>query len=286
MPASSISVARRCAKWMRGPNCLRHRHHVVVRAAPETADAEADAVRRRRHRVEQRLVVGGGRGDARQAEQRARRIVGMQGQPNAKFVRDRRHAFEKRHDVGAHLVRRDAAIGRDALGERREVLRRRHRAGQPGRDVARQGLDLAFAHRVEGLSRTRLRRRVIVGGRAVAPEHEQVERREAIMVEAQRGRAGRQRKIEVGAGPVDHRHHVVTDDADAFGRDRPHAFDPRLDRARASALAQNVVRAPECSRPRSTSAARGRPACSRSAPCARPPPCAARLRPARIDAAP
>ena len=84
---------------------------------------------------------------------------------------------------------------------------------------------------------------VVFGLRALALEHMQVERREAVIVEAQRGRAGRHRIIEIGAGPVDHRHHVVADGADAFGGDRPHALDPDFGLTRsAGAAALDVVR--------------------------------------------
>src|SRR5215213_2466364 len=84
---------------------------------------------------------------------------------------------------------------------------------------------------------------VVVDLRAFAPEHMQIESREAVTVEAQRGRAGWHRIIEIGAGPVDHRHHVVADRANALRRDRAHALDPDLGLARgARAATLDVIR--------------------------------------------
>ena len=71
--------------------------------------------------------------------------------------------------------------------------------------------------RVEPGARARqdLRRVIVLGAGTL--EHEAVEGRELVRVEAQRAAAARQRRAEIGAGPVEDRHEVVADGGDAAG---------------------------------------------------------------------
>ena len=83
------------------PRCeaFGHRGQIVFRAHAERTGAEADAVGLRGHGIEQRLIVFRRGCNARQAEQRPRRVVRMQRQRHAEGFGDRRHACEELAEV-------------------------------------------------------------------------------------------------------------------------------------------------------------------------------------------
>ena len=130
---SRADARKRCA----GRSARPSRAGRCPARTPRTAGAKADAVRLRRHGIEQRLVVRGGRGDARQAEQRARRIVGMQRQRDAELLGHRRDGVEKLDEMPAqHRFGVDAAIGCEPVAECRDGQRLGGRARQRAGDGA------------------------------------------------------------------------------------------------------------------------------------------------------
>ena len=139
-------------------------------------------------------------------------------------------------------------------------------AGQPGRDVFRQRFDLVRRHRVEQFARTRLRGGV-VARRSRARGHADRRPRSGRDRSAARSRRSAA-EVEIGAGPVDHRHDVVADDADASAATARMLSIQASIAPRRPASRARCRPAAECSRPRSRRAACGR-ARARSALCAR-----------------
>ena len=127
---------------------LGHRGQIVFRAHAERAGAEADAVGLRRHGVEQRLIVFRRGGDARQAEQRPRRVVRMQRQRHAERFGDRRHAREKFAEVLSQHLGIDAAILLQAVAELRDRQRIGGGARQRAGDVGDEDVDIGLRHRL------------------------------------------------------------------------------------------------------------------------------------------
>ena len=100
---------------------------------PLTRDGQVVMVRQRRHGIEQGGVVLGGRGDARQAEQRSRRIVRMQRQLDAMRLRRWRHGLQELYKMPPEPLRIDAAIVQQP--RRSEPLHLHHPAFDLGRAV-------------------------------------------------------------------------------------------------------------------------------------------------------
>ena len=129
---------------------LHHAGQIVVGPRAERAGAERDAVGRAVHRIEERAVVGLGRHDARQAEERERRVVRMAAEPHAEVLGDRHDLLQEGDEVTAQR----SGVDRGIFGEmgahvlQREVLRRPR---QPEDDVGGQGDTAAFVHRAEAL---------------------------------------------------------------------------------------------------------------------------------------
>ena len=113
------------------PEFSHHRDEVVVGARPERAGAKRHAVGQGRNGGEQCAIVGGGRDDARQAEQRERRIVGMDRQPRPEFGGDRRDLADEGEEIGPQIGGREPGVGAQSLEEasaRVFGLARRHAA--------------------------------------------------------------------------------------------------------------------------------------------------------------
>ena len=90
-----------------------HPHQIIDRVDAERTRAEADAVRGVRHGIEQGLIIRFGFCDARQPEKRARRIIRMQGQLDAEFIRPRADGLKKLDQVLAQ--HRLLPFGREIL---------------------------------------------------------------------------------------------------------------------------------------------------------------------------
>jgi len=194
-----------------------HGEDVVVGPRRERARAEAEAVRRRRRRGEDRSEVRLRAHDARQAEERHGRVVGVDREQDAGGLGRGRDRGDERGQVGARGRRVDAVVLREDRAEPRGVAR------DLGRHLARQApdhgrLERRARRRVERRpprARARRRRGVVRRGRARAPEAAEVERREVERVEAERLGAVAPGELEVRARPVDDRHEVVAADVDA-----------------------------------------------------------------------
>ena len=109
-PGSADAAREFDAAWVKQFVDVGARRQIVFRTHPERAGAETDAVRLRRHRIEQRLIILRRRGDARQSEQRARRVVGMQRQRHAERFGNGGDAREELDQMPAQHRGIDAAI--------------------------------------------------------------------------------------------------------------------------------------------------------------------------------
>ena len=123
-----------------------HRGQIVFRAHAERAGAEADAVGLRGHGIEQRLIVFRRGCNARQAEQRPRRVVRMQRQRHAEGFGDRRHAREEFAEVLAQHRGIDAAILLQAVAELRDRQRIGGGARQRAGNVGDEDVDIGLRH--------------------------------------------------------------------------------------------------------------------------------------------
>ena len=202
---------------MRGAERLDHCGQIVVRTSAERAGAEGDAVGLHVDRVQHMAVVGKRRHDARQAEQRKRRIVGMAAQVDAEAAGMRRHLGQEIGQVLAQFVRTYAVIGRQMRLQRveRPVLLR---ARQPGDDVRGEPFLARLVHPRNTPRRFRRHLAGIALRGALALQHMDVEGGEIGEVEAHRPAAIRQRPGKLGARPVEHRHEIVADGPDAGPR--------------------------------------------------------------------
>ena len=72
-----------------------HGHEIIVSPHTQGARAKTHAIGRAFHGIENGLIIGGGGGNARQAEQRTRGIIGMQGQGHPKAFGHRCHRLQK-----------------------------------------------------------------------------------------------------------------------------------------------------------------------------------------------
>ena len=95
----------------------RHGDEIVLRVRAERAGAEGDAAGGRRDGGEELAHVLGGRHDPRQAEDRERRIVGMDGEPRALLFGDFRDLAHEGDEVGAQVLDPDIlVVGKRAAG--------------------------------------------------------------------------------------------------------------------------------------------------------------------------
>ena len=120
---------------------LHHAGQVVVRPGAERARAERDAVGGAVDRLHHRSIVGLGRHDPRQAEEREGRVVRMTAEPNADLLGNRHDRLEKGGEVGSQRRRRDGAV----LGQMLAQVVERHglgRARQAEGDIGRELLPL------------------------------------------------------------------------------------------------------------------------------------------------
>ena len=110
-----------------------HVDEVVVGARAVGADAEGEAVGRAVIGVEERRDIGRGRDDARQAEERDRRVVGMDGEADARFLGDRHDLVQEFAEALEELARTHAAVLVHEVEEFCPVIGE-VRAGQAGED--------------------------------------------------------------------------------------------------------------------------------------------------------
>ncbi len=191
------------------PEPTHHARKVVVTARAERAGAERDAVRRIVDRLHHAGIVVLGRHDARQAEERERRIVGMTADADTCLRSDRHHLFEEVDEILPQPLRSDRAIRCEMLAQlvEREAF---CRARQAEDDVPRQRAPARFVHRGEA-ARCLLRDVFGIVGIGACKDVD-VEGGEVREVEPHAGGARVQRPVEVRAGPVQDRHEIVADD--------------------------------------------------------------------------
>ena len=93
--------------------------HVIVGARAKGPSAKCDAVRQRRHRIEQRRIVRLRGHHARQSEKRERRIIGVKADPHTAFFCRRGCLFQEGDQVRPQIGSGQPVIigdrGTDAL---------------------------------------------------------------------------------------------------------------------------------------------------------------------------
>lgn len=89
---------------------LEHGQEIIVRPHAIGAGAEGEPVRRALNPAEEPGRVLGHRDDARQAEQRARRVVGVDRKAHPFLLGDRHHRVEERTQAFAQALRADPVI--------------------------------------------------------------------------------------------------------------------------------------------------------------------------------
>ena len=187
-----------------------HRRQVVLGTGAVRAGAEGQPVRRTVGGREDAAGVLGGRDDARQAEEREGRVVRVDAEPQAVFLRHRDDLAQEMGEVRVQIVCRDALVLAERRKEARAVvvaLRGRQAGDQVVLD-ARHALGAALSEARLGGGQSVV---VVVVGSARTLQDEDIVGGEVHRVEAQRQRAVRHRMAQLGAGPVDHRHEVVAD---------------------------------------------------------------------------
>ena len=139
-----------------------HLDEVVVGARAVGADAEGEAVAAAVIGIEERGGIGGGRDDARQAEERDRRIVRMDGEADAGFLGDRHDLVEEFAEALEERARAHVAILAHEVEEFRPVVGEVG-AGKAGEDDPLELRLARFRHRLEtrlgGAERRRRRSR-------------------------------------------------------------------------------------------------------------------------------
>ena len=199
-----------------GGEFLRHRHQIVLPIGAVGAGAQCKSIAGRGLGRKQGARIPGGGNDARQAEDRKGRIVGMYRKPNPLLLRHGHDFGQKREEIGAEVLDGNLLVGVEHAAETLPVINefaRRH----PLDEVALQPGDVAFAHRRKAGTR-RLDAglgMVLLGPGPLQDQH--VIGAEFNDVEAQRRAAMRHDKLQIGAGPVGDRHEIVADNADACG---------------------------------------------------------------------
>ena len=165
-------------------------------------------------RLDDEGEVVGVRDDARQAEDRTRRIVGVDRHPDADLLGDRNHLAQKSREVLAQARRVDVPVPLEHPAQPGDVVALVG-ARQAGHDGGEKLAAVRFGGAVEpGLSPPqRVGRMVRFGARPF--EHEAVEGRVFMRVEAQGRAAAGQRMRELRSRPVEHGHEVVADRRDA-----------------------------------------------------------------------
>ena len=181
--------------------------------------------------------IRGGRDDARQPEQRKRRIVRVDRQSRADLLGDRRDLLEERDEVGAHVV--GAERGEFAQSQSKPLARvgrlaRRHAADDVLLDCGDRFAVEARQARPRGLDR--LGGIVRLGPRP--PENEDVVGDERRHVEAQRQARRRQSISQVRPRPVDDRHEIVADGRNARLGEAGEAVLPGVDITPVGSIAQ------------------------------------------------
>ena len=203
----------------------RHRRQVVVAPRPQRARAQRHPVHPQVDLPQHMGIVVAGGQDARQPQQRPRRIVGMGADVDSRLLGHRRRLFQEIDQMAAQPVRVDALIAAQLL---QQLVQRIAvgRAGQARADVAAKLGDATVGHVGEtprGLGGQSLG---VILGSARALQDMDVEGHEVRQVEPHRPRALARRPAQVGAGPVQHRHEVVADRADAAVRQPAQRFLP------------------------------------------------------------
>ena len=122
----------------------------------------------------------------------------------------------KRAKLSRRVSRRHAAVALQHPSQAGDVVAVEG-AGQAGHDIGEKSPALVLGRALEpGAPAVDGVRRVIGLGTG-ALQHEAVEGRELVRVEAQRPAAARLHRVQLGAGPVEDRHEIVADDGHAAG---------------------------------------------------------------------
>ena len=212
---------------MREVNAIRvtvgNLHHIVFGTGAKRTGTQGQTIGLRWHGLEQPVDILCRRDDARQAQNIAWRIVGMDAQAHAKLFGKRHHGTQECLTVAANI-----SVGQSVIqGERGAqtvdgvaVIS----AGQPGHDAGEQGLTVRLAAGVEPAFGGLLNVRIVIRFSAIALQHEHLERGHLHRIEAQGGAATRQGRIKRGSRPVQQRHEIVADSFDATGGQIAHGL--------------------------------------------------------------
>ena len=185
-----------------------HVDQVVVRPHAIGTGTHGETVRHAVDRIDHPLHIFHGGNNARQAEDRARRIVRVYRHTYACFFRHRNNRLQEDGKILAQRGFIDIFITSQMLAElvKRVAL---FRARQPGDDITGQTRFVFIAPGGE----TFIRLRDLFGGvvlfRTRAFEDMQLKGGKFNLIETQRFGAVRQDVFQVGAGPVENRHKVV-----------------------------------------------------------------------------
>ena len=140
----------------------------------------------------------------------------MDAHPDAGFLRRGNHLTEETGQILAQALPGHSTIALQHPAQAGDVVAIEG-ARQARHDVAEQLPPVGFRGAVEPGSRARHELGRVLVLRAGAFEHEAVEGRELVRVEPQSAAPARQRRLEVGAGPVEDRHEIVADGGHATG---------------------------------------------------------------------
>mmetsp|Transcript_21768 Transcript_21768/g.73221 ORF Transcript_21768/g.73221 Transcript_21768/m.73221 type:complete len:280 (-) Transcript_21768:49-888(-) len=174
------------------------------------------------HGGEERAEVLRGAHHPGQAQERARRVVRVDGHQHPGLLRSRDDRPEEVGDVGAELVGAHIRVGRDGLLEGLHGVRAHHAPREARHDRLREPRALVLRHRLKAGLGAGLLVLVVLLLRPGALEDEELECRELVHVKGERAATVRPLALQVRARPIDDRHEVVTDGLNAASADVGH----------------------------------------------------------------
>ena len=215
----SVGIAPCVAQMHEADPIAELTHHggkIVVRTHAERSRTETQTVRRAGHLGDEPPEIGGRREYPRKSQNRERRVVGMNGQHDPRLVGCRSDLPEEKDQMPPQLLRVDVAVTVQRLLElpQGETLLR---TGKSGDHVAHQPVLFGCRHPFEPPASACLRLVVVFNPGSGTLQNEEIECDIGVALETQGPGTVGHGKGEVGAGPVEHRHEIVSHATDTAG---------------------------------------------------------------------
>ena len=163
--------------------CPRDLGHVVMCARTQGTGAQGQSVGDGWHGIEDETDIFGGGADARQTQQRARWVIGVDAQTHAGFLGGWHHRTQERGEVQAQLRMVDVAVAVQHPAQTGDIVPV-ERTGQAGHDAGQQTGQIRFAGGIVPGTRLGQNGLCVIGFGAGAAQHVALEGRKFMRVEA------------------------------------------------------------------------------------------------------